>query len=213
MNVVLLALLLLTACAEREPQMATSRDVTRSTPTAERLSTIGIAQALMHETDVLEGMGDRAAAIERAERVLSLELSEDDPLREPLRLDAYGRLAELQLAQGSIEDAEATVDRGLGSVSTHSYFEARLHLVRGRVLEARAASLREAGDRSRAEEMLRAALAEHERSIEINEALLAQNIHVMHQVGRIRLAVHGYNTAQDIDAVLATLREITPSSS
>ena len=58
-------------------------------------------------------------------------------------------------------------------MSTHSYFEARLHLVRGRVLEARAASLREAGDRSRAEEMLRAALAEHERSIEINEALLA----------------------------------------
>jgi tetratricopeptide (TPR) repeat protein len=118
-------------------------------------------------------MGDRAAAIERAERVLSLELSEDDPLREPLRLDAYGRLAELQLAQGSIEEAEAKVDRGLGSGSTHSYFEARLHLVRGRVLEARAASLREAGDRSRAEEMLRAALAEHERSIEINEALLA----------------------------------------
>jgi selenocysteine lyase/cysteine desulfurase len=35
----------------------------------------------------------------------------------------------------------------------------------------------------------------------------------MHQVGRIRLAVHGYTTAQDIDAVLATLREITPSSS
>ena len=40
----------------------------------------------------------------------------------------------------------------------------------------------------------------------INEALLAQNIHVMHQVGRIRIAVHGYNTAEDIEKLLATLR-------
>ena len=53
----------------------------------------------------------------------------------------------------------------------------------------------------------------HANTQVIHDALLAQNIHVMHQVGRIRLAVHGYNTAQDIDAVLATLREITPSSS
>jgi cysteine desulfurase/selenocysteine lyase len=45
----------------------------------------------------------------------------------------------------------------------------------------------------------------HANTQAIHDALLAQNIHVMHQVGRIRLAVHGYNTAQDIDAVLETL--------
>ena len=46
----------------------------------------------------------------------------------------------------------------------------------------------------------------HENTTKINEALLAQNVHVMHQVGRIRIAVHGYNTAEDIEKLLATLR-------
>ena len=39
-----------------------------------------------------------------------------------------------------------------------------------------------------------------------NEALLAQNIHVMHQVGRIRIALHGYNSAEDVEKLLAALR-------
>ncbi|MCB1277254.1 aminotransferase class V-fold PLP-dependent enzyme [Prosthecobacter sp.] len=46
----------------------------------------------------------------------------------------------------------------------------------------------------------------HENTAAINEALLAGNIHVMHQVGRIRIAIHGYNTAADVDKLLATLR-------
>lgn len=46
----------------------------------------------------------------------------------------------------------------------------------------------------------------HENTTAINDALLAQNIHVMHQVGRIRIAVHGYNTAEDIETLLSTLR-------
>ncbi|GAB4217423.1 MAG: hypothetical protein OHK0013_44880 [Sandaracinaceae bacterium] len=139
---------------------------------ADRLSTLGIAQALLHETDVLEGLGDRSSAIERASRVLTLELAADDPLREPLRLDAYGRIAELALADGSLDRADAVVAEGLAEVRTRSYFEARLYLVRGRVHEARAARLREEGDAAGAEAALRAALEDHERSIAINEALL-----------------------------------------
>lgn len=46
----------------------------------------------------------------------------------------------------------------------------------------------------------------HERSAQINDALLAQNVHIMHQAGRMRAAVHGYNTEEDIEKLLATLR-------
>ena len=46
----------------------------------------------------------------------------------------------------------------------------------------------------------------HENTTKINEALLAQNIHVMHQVGRIRIALHGYNTTEDVEKLLAALR-------
>jgi len=46
----------------------------------------------------------------------------------------------------------------------------------------------------------------HENTTAINDALLAANIHVMHQVGRIRVAIHGHNTAEDVEKLLATLR-------
>lgn len=41
---------------------------------------------------------------------------------------------------------------------------------------------------------------------QVNEALLKDNIHVMHHAGRIRIAVHGYNTQEDVNQLLAGLR-------
>jgi len=49
---------------------------------------------------------------------------------------------------------------------------------------------------------------QHPRSIELHAALEHENIHVMHNAGRIRIAVHGYNTHSDVQQflrVLATL--------
>ena len=46
---------------------------------------------------------------------------------------------------------------------------------------------------------------QHARSDAIQAALQAQNIHVMHQAGRLRVAVHGYNTQADITRFLTTL--------
>jgi len=49
---------------------------------------------------------------------------------------------------------------------------------------------------------------QHPRSTELHAALEHENIHVMHNAGRIRIAVHGYNTQDDIQQflrVLATL--------
>lgn len=48
----------------------------------------------------------------------------------------------------------------------------------------------------------------HERSAQIHAALEAADVHVMHSAGRIRLAVHGYNTAADIERALTVLKEI-----
>jgi len=49
---------------------------------------------------------------------------------------------------------------------------------------------------------------QHPRSTELHAALEHEKIHVMHNAGRIRIAVHGYNTQDDIQQflrVLATL--------
>jgi selenocysteine lyase/cysteine desulfurase len=46
---------------------------------------------------------------------------------------------------------------------------------------------------------------QHPRSAEIHAALESENVYVMHHAGRIRVAVHGYNTREDIDKLLRIL--------
>lgn len=48
----------------------------------------------------------------------------------------------------------------------------------------------------------------HERSAAIHTALERAGVHVMHNAGRIRLAVHGYNTHADILRALEVLRGV-----
>lgn len=45
----------------------------------------------------------------------------------------------------------------------------------------------------------------HERSDGIHSALLAEQIHVMHHAGRLRFALHGYNTREDVQKLLSIL--------
>jgi len=46
---------------------------------------------------------------------------------------------------------------------------------------------------------------QHPRSAELHAALECENVHVMHHAGRIRIAVHGYNTRHDIARFLRVL--------
>ncbi len=48
----------------------------------------------------------------------------------------------------------------------------------------------------------------HERSDEVHAVLERENIHVMHHAGRIRIAVHGYNTREDVVNLLRVLDTI-----
>jgi cysteine desulfurase/selenocysteine lyase len=45
----------------------------------------------------------------------------------------------------------------------------------------------------------------HPKAQQIHEHLLAASIHTMHHAGRIRIAVHGYNTQADVDRLLLGL--------
>jgi len=49
---------------------------------------------------------------------------------------------------------------------------------------------------------------QHPNSAAIYEALLKENIHVMHHAGRIRIALHGYNTDEDADRLLECLGKV-----
>jgi selenocysteine lyase/cysteine desulfurase len=47
----------------------------------------------------------------------------------------------------------------------------------------------------------------HPQAQRFYERLHAKNIHVMQHVGRLRIALHGYNTAEDVDRFVIGLRE------
>lgn len=43
---------------------------------------------------------------------------------------------------------------------------------------------------------------QHPNAAAVHQALLKDNIHVMHHAGRIRIALHGYNTSADVERLL-----------
>jgi cysteine desulfurase/selenocysteine lyase len=48
----------------------------------------------------------------------------------------------------------------------------------------------------------------HHNTAAINAALEREQIHVMHHAGRIRIALHGYNTTDDVDRLLRVLQTV-----
>lgn len=47
----------------------------------------------------------------------------------------------------------------------------------------------------------------HPQAEALHGQLRKRNVHVMHHAGRLRIALHGYNTAEDVDRLLAVLTE------
>lgn len=153
-------------CGSDAPQSS------RQAPSQALLSAIGTAQALQHESDEHEARGEIPLAIESARRVLDVPFAPSAPEREDVRLDAYGRIAELELGRGDASAAETQANLGLAESTRDSYFRARLHVVLGRVHQSRAAHLRETGDDTAARTESEAAIDELERSIAINRVVL-----------------------------------------
>lgn len=157
----LLALVVLSACAAPE----------RDDDGLALLASLGVAEGLMRQADSLEATGDVAGAIERAEQILTIDFPAG-PDREDVRLDAHGRIAELELARGDAAAARARAQAGLEEASRDSYFHARLLLVLGRVQEAEATRARDAGDTEAARRMSLDAVATLEQSIAMNQRVL-----------------------------------------
>lgn len=47
----------------------------------------------------------------------------------------------------------------------------------------------------------------HPKASEIGRFLREKNVHIMEHAGRLRVAIHGYNTLADVDCLLETLKE------
>jgi tetratricopeptide (TPR) repeat protein len=134
---------------------------------------IALAQAknYHHKAKVYMSDGNLADATASVRQILSLRFPGGAPEAEDVRLDARALLAKLLVGQGQLEEAMRTVSEGLAQASRASFFVANLHTVQGEIHEARAAQLDAAGEKARAADEKRAAIAAYDRSIQINAAL------------------------------------------
>lgn len=163
----LLLLLALTGCSERKECSCPQGKLLDQ----ELMLLLSTARAYHHQADLYLQQGEVDQAIATVRKILALDLSSRWPEAEEVRLDATARLAKLLLGQGKEDEALALVDRGLQSSKAESFYLSNLHSVRGEVLEHRSKRLDGEGDKDRARDVAREAIAAFERSIVINKRL------------------------------------------
>jgi tetratricopeptide (TPR) repeat protein len=151
----------------RRDSAQTSSDLDEAT-----VAVLNTVRALHHQADVYEDAGDYPQAASAIERVLALRIPAGILEAEDIRVDAWGRLAEIALAQGEADRAMSHANTGLRDAQRESVLTARLHVVRGRALRALAEQARQAGDTTLAEERSRQAIESLETSIRINQRVL-----------------------------------------
>lgn len=146
------------------------------------MAVLNAARALHHQADLLEASGDYAGATRAIERVLTLAIPSTVEEGPEIRLDAQGRLAELSLSAREPDAALRRCDEVLREGGRESVLLARIHLVRGRALRALSerAGAADGGlappgdDGGRAASLRAAAIEALERSIEMNQRVLAR---------------------------------------
>lgn len=152
-------------------------DYRRSTATRDSdeatMAILLTARALHHEADVYEAQGDFANATQAIERVLALRIPPTVLEAEDIRVDAWGRLAEISLMADEPDRALAHANTGLHDSHRESVLQARLYVVKGRALRALAERATTAGDTTTADARRREAIDALETSVEINQRVLA----------------------------------------
>jgi tetratricopeptide (TPR) repeat protein len=141
-------------------------------PNEATVALLGTVRALHHQADVYEHAGDYARAAAAVQRVLAQEFPAGFGEAEAVRVDAYGRLAELSLRQQRPDDALSLADTGLREARRESVLRARLLMVRGEVLSRLADRAREAQDTAGAARYRDEALRALEDSIALNQRVL-----------------------------------------
>jgi len=132
---------------------------------------LSAARALHHEADIRERGGDLDGAVASLRRLVAMPAPRAVEVQEVLA-DAHARLAELELLESDVEGATRDVEAGLLAVQGPSYFRGHLLEVEGRVEEARANGLADAGQREEAAKAKTRALALLEQAVHVQEQVI-----------------------------------------
>ncbi len=138
------------------------------------MAVLGTVRALHHQADVYESSGDFERASQAIRRVLAIEYPRGMVESEDLKVDAYGRLAELALRRGNADDALSLSRTGLVEGRRDTVFRARLLMVRGQCLGALADRARVSGDTAGGDRLRAEAIQSLEESIAMNQRVLGR---------------------------------------
>jgi len=162
---VALSLIALVACQGRAPRG-------NAPPNEATVALLGTVRALHHQADVYEHAGDYERASAAVQRVLAQDYPPGFGEAEEVRVDAYGRLAELALRRGRLDESLSLADTGLREARRESVLRARLLMVRGECLSSLADRARTANDTTAAARYRDEALRSLEDSIALNQRVL-----------------------------------------
>jgi hypothetical protein len=132
---------------------------------------LSAARALHHEADIRERSGDVQGAIAPLEKLVAMPAPRAVEVQEVLA-DAHARLAELRLERQDIEGATRDVEAGLLLVQGPTYFRGHLLEVEGRIEEARASSLADAGRADQAGQAKTRAVSLLEQAVHVQEQVI-----------------------------------------
>lgn len=132
---------------------------------------LSAARALHHEADIREQSGDVEGAIAPLEKLVTMPAPRAVEVQEVLA-DAHARLAELRLERQDIEGATRDVESGLLLVQGPTYFRGHLLEVEGRIEEARASSLADAGRADQAAQAKTRAVSLLEQAVHVQEQVI-----------------------------------------
>ena len=178
-SVVLVLVLVSNACAQSRPEPPPRHE--RDGGVAidqEVMAYLSMARARHHEANLKEE-GDAPgaiAALEELPRAPRPHPGQSVPEGEEGLADTFARMAELEVAAGDLARASASVHDGMAHAPDPTYFRGHLLEVAGLTEEARAATLRDAGEPAQAAAAKARALDLLHQAVVVQERVVAASL-------------------------------------
>lgn len=179
-----LALVLLVAVVGRRCFFDRPTGETSGVVDVELLAFLSESRALHHEANLKEEAGDLSGAAMAMQRLVTLQRPNGErsatktpevPEVEEVLADAYARLAEIELRQGSIVPAAEAIRVGLTHAPEPTYFRGHLIEIEGLIEEARATALADAGKLEEAVRAREKAISHLEDVVRIQEQVIQRS--------------------------------------
>ncbi len=172
-RLLLLAGLLLVACAKNEPRDERPCGPAAAVVDPALLAFLSQARSAHHVADAREATGDSAAALRALTTLTEAARPPGNaPEVEEVLADTHARIADLLSQASRFEESESAIAAGLESARSPTYFRGHLFEVRGALEERREKALRAKNRGQEADQARERSLAAYEEAMKIQAQVI-----------------------------------------